>query len=210
MSSKLDRGTSSPAIYNIVWFAKLRFIRSLPFWGVQQLTLIVGVCSLIFSSSYVAQAQERDWTKEEQAVKVAFLFNFARFIYLSDDVSNINICVIGQNPFGALIDSIDGRPVGERIVKLIKIENPNSDTVNDCSIAFVHKSQKSSIPKLVNIARQHSILLIAEMDEFIKMGGAVNFINVGKRTKFEVHLENLENAGVKLSSKLLQVAKVVK
>jgi hypothetical protein len=50
---------------------------------------------------------------------------------------------------------------------------------------------------------------VGDTDGFVQQGGMINFVLVNNRVQFEVNRWAIEVAGLKISSKLLSVAKLV-
>jgi hypothetical protein len=48
------------------------------------------------------------------------------------------------------------------------------------------------------------------MDRFVELGGIINFFVQNNRVRFEINVNSAERAGLKLSSQLLSLAKVVR
>jgi hypothetical protein len=49
------------------------------------------------------------------------------------------------------------------------------------------------------------VLLVGDSEDFLRFG-MINFVMVDKKIRFDISRENCREAGLKLSSKLLQVA----
>jgi len=48
------------------------------------------------------------------------------------------------------------------------------------------------------------------MEGFAQSGGVINFVTVEKKIRFEINLDAAERADLKISSKLLRLAQIVK
>lgn len=53
------------------------------------------------------------------------------------------------------------------------------------------------------------VLTVGEGEAFVHDGGMIAFVIENRRVRFDIHLTPAENAGVRLSSKLLNVARSV-
>jgi hypothetical protein len=58
--------------------------------------------------------------------------------------------------------------------------------------------------------RDSCVVTVGETPAFTREGGIINFLNDGSRVQFEINLDAAERARLKFSSKLLNLAKVVK
>jgi hypothetical protein len=57
-----------------------------------------------------------------------------------------------------------------------------------------------------------SVLTVSDLEQFSQAGsgGMISFFRQQNNVKFEINLDNAEKAGLKISSKLLQVARVIR
>ena len=149
----------------------------------------------------------------EYQVKAAYLFNFAKFVEwpantFSNAGSPLEICVIGSNPFGhGLEDSIAGKTVSGRPIAI----SHKSDAVEarSCQIVFIGVSDKRQIPQLLRQLNGASVLTVGDTSGFTDDGGMINFVLEGDRVRFEANLDAAEHAHLKISARLLSVAKAV-
>ncbi|HZS46541.1 MAG TPA: YfiR family protein [Blastocatellia bacterium] len=150
----------------------------------------------------------------DSQVKAAFLYNFAKFIdwpadAFSSDSSPIVIGVVGNDPFGGALEqttsgrSVNGRPIAIKRLRL-------GQDLRDCHILFVSVSEKRQLTAVMLSVKQASVLTVGDMDEFIDEGGVIRFLLEGDRVRFEINLAAAERARLKISSKLLSLAKSVK
>jgi hypothetical protein len=157
-----------------------------------------------------SSAQAADGLLEYQ-VKAVFLLNFTKFIdwpaaafELPD--SPITICVLGEDPFGATLDQVvNGEIVNGRKVAVQRIKRPPAP--KSCQILFWGKSDIAAAKVLPGLG--HGVLTVGEGESFLHEGGMISFIIDNRRVRFEVNQTLAENAGLKLSSKLLSVARSV-
>jgi hypothetical protein len=147
----------------------------------------------------------------EYQVKAAFLLNFTKFIewpssaFDSPD-SPIAICILGDDPFGKALDQIVAGEVvaGRKIVvqRIKRVPPPKS-----CQELFVYKQEKAVLKSLPAVGP--GILTIGEGESFVRDGGMIAFVVENRRVRFGINGAAAASAGLKLSSKLLNVAKSV-
>jgi hypothetical protein len=146
----------------------------------------------------------------EYRVKAAFLLNFTKFIEwpasaFENAESSIAICVVGYDPFGSSLDEIvkdevvDGRKVTVQYIR--EAPPPRS-----CQVLFSGGEGKESKTLL---DAEPGVLTVGEGESFIRNGGMIAFVIENNRVRFEINQTAAERAGLKLSSKLLSVAKSV-
>jgi hypothetical protein len=157
----------------------------------------------------VAQAQ----SASEYQVKAAFLFNFARFVewpadaFLSAD-SPLQICILGQDPFGRDFEQMieDKAVSGHRI----EIAHPEGvPQARACQILFIALPDKQQVLQTMQGLKGASVLTVGDAPGFARMGGIINFVLDDNRVRFEINQKAAELAHLKLSARLLTVAKLV-
>jgi hypothetical protein len=160
------------------------------------------VLALVLLSSSILHAQE---VPLEYRVKAAFLFNFAKFVQwpAAADLGPIQICVAGRNVFGdALVETVRGETINGRPLAVRVILEPEPG----CHIIFVPRGAATTA--YLRAARSSPSLTVGETSEFIAMGGIVNFTVEGTSVRFEIDPEAAERAGLRISSRLLRLARL--
>ncbi len=148
----------------------------------------------------------------EYQVKAAFLYNFAKFVdWPGDEFSSpaepLRVCIFGEDPFGATIDELmreklaQGRPLTVR-----RISAPPA--ARSCQILFVPQASRSQSRELLGQVKG-AVLTVGETPEFLRDGGIINLTLEQNRVRFEVNLQAAERSRLKISSKLLVVARFV-
>jgi hypothetical protein len=149
----------------------------------------------------------------EYQVKAAFLYNFAKFVEwppssFSDASAPLQICVFGRDPFGKELRNI----ASEKTVNGRKLEvNQVVDLqlAKTCHILFIASSETGQMKRILENLRGTNALTVGDTKGFTDQGGMINFVLESNRVQFEVNRKAAEEAGLKISSKLLSVAKVV-
>jgi hypothetical protein len=148
---------------------------------------------------------------QEYAVKGAFLFKFGSFVewpptaFQKADAPLV-IGIIGEDPFGAKLDQIvsghtvEGRPVV--VWRARRIEQ-----MRDANILFISQSEKERLGAILAGLQGKNVLTVSEFEH---PGVIINFVVEDNKVRFDVNLDQAERTGVKLSSKLLSVAKTVR
>jgi YfiR/HmsC-like len=147
---------------------------------------------------------------DEYQVKAAFLFNFAKFVEwpaqtFKSPTDPIAICVLGTNPFGhSLEDAVDGKSVEGRKFSVRQFNDPEQTA--GCQILFVASRQKRPLSEAALLG----VLTIGESRGFAADGGVIEFrIDHGK-VRFEINLIAAEQRKIRISSKLLSLALIVR
>jgi YfiR/HmsC-like len=147
----------------------------------------------------------------EYQVKAVFLLNFTKFIewpataFAASD-SPIAICVVGEDPFGKVLDQIlAGEVVNGRRVVAERIKSVAE--AKSCQVLFVPKTEKDPAKSLSGLGP--GVLTVGEGQSFLRGGGVIAFVVENRRVRFGVNEGAAANAGLVVSSKLLNIAKSV-
>lgn len=148
---------------------------------------------------------------EEYAVKALFLYNFAKFIEWPGGMPAGPICIgiLGDDPFGELLDeAVSGKAVNGRpfLIKRLK-SDPDA---RQCHLVFVNIADKKHLRSLLDSLKQSGVVTVGDTRGFAEAGGMINFLVVNDRVRFEINLDAASAAGLKFSSKLLSLAKIVR
>jgi hypothetical protein len=144
----------------------------------------------------------------EYKIKAGYLYNFTKFItWPLDNAETFNLCVLGNDPFGELIDPIEKLSVMGRPIKVFRFDSlKNMDKEPHCHILFVSSSIKDKLADRYF----DDTLLVGESGDFIDQGGMIGFVNKQGKIKLQINLKAINQSGLKVSAKLLEVADVVK
>ena len=170
----------------------------------------LGILLLGLSSTAPAQGE----VNSEYRVKLAFLYNFAQFVQwpadaFSGSAAPLVICVDGDNPFqGEIEESLRGRAVEGHPIQLRRLrpeENPHA-----CQIIFVRATEMKAASRIFAGSKNSTTLTVGEANGFAQRGGIINLTREENRLRFEVNVTAAAQTRLKISSKLLALAKIVK
>jgi YfiR/HmsC-like len=149
----------------------------------------------------------------EYHVKAAFLFHFAQLVEwppgsLGNDTNPVTVCTTGDDPFhGDLEATLAGQSLGTRPFRVRHLK-PAED-FQACQVLFVGKRDATRLGRLLLDLKDGPILTIGESDGFVQQGGMIGFLLVDNKVRFEINLQAAERANLKISSRLLLLAKSV-
>jgi len=151
------------------------------------------------------------------AVKAAYLVNFIRFTewpasaFRSDDVPFV-IGVAGNKELEDYLWKItDGKTLQGRKVRVVRLIN--LEDAADCQLLYIQAADSlPGVPTADWLAaiRKKNVLTVANEPGFIAKGGIINFYTDGNNLRFEISPVTAEAAGLKLSSRLLALARIVR
>ena len=148
----------------------------------------------------------------EYQVKAAYLANFSKFVEWPAKLAkseSFNICVLGQDPFGAALDAaVAGETINRIPLAAKRISRPQDAL--DCRVLFISSSEEGQWKEILAALKTLSVLTVSDMREFSQRGGIVQFIPDRNRVRFEVNLAAARPLGLMLSSELLKLAVTVR
>jgi hypothetical protein len=150
----------------------------------------------------------------EYDVKAAFLFHFAQFVEwpaeaFKEPQTPFTYCTIGEDPFhGGLERTMSGKTIGQRALRVEHLSATGQ--AGGCQILFVGgRADKKYIAETLASVSELPILTVGETDDFAERGGAIGFCTESNKIRFEINLEAAGKARLKISAKLLALAKTV-
>jgi hypothetical protein len=170
--------------------------------------MLLTAAPLALRAQQVAEPQSASIL--EYRVKAAYLLNFTRFAewpsaaFPAHDTA-ITICVIGEDPFGAILDrTIAGETVGGRALRVQRVVPEGNLRI--CHVAFISLSERDAFARILASLRGSPVLTVSEMPGFSQDGGMIEFILQEGNVRFHIQAAAAQAAGLTLSSRLLRVA----
>jgi hypothetical protein len=150
----------------------------------------------------------------EYELKAAMLYNLTRFVEwppsaYPDPQAPILLCILGRDPFGSSLTSIvskqivNGRPV------LIRHAH-NDREVRGCHVLYISSSERKTAAQIFSTLKGSGVLTVGEMTQFAARGGMIQFSLQDQQVRFDINLDAASRAGLKISSRLLLLARIVK
>ena len=143
---------------------------------------------------------------EEYRVKAAYLYNFLKYVEWPPDAGAgaLTICVAGRNPFGAVLrDLVRGETITGRTVDARVVLEPETG----CHLLFVPEG--APLRAYLRGVSGRPVLTVGDANSFIEEGGIVRFYLDRGNVRFEINRAAAELAGIRISARLLQLARLV-
>jgi hypothetical protein len=173
-------------------------------------------CIVLLCAGFWIAATRTTFSQEsptEYQVKAAYLFNFLKFVDWPDDsFTNSNgrwvIGIVGANPFGdELTQAVSGKIVQGHLLQ-VRTFQP-ADDLRACHILFISASEMKRLPSILTALRGSSVLTVGDVDQFTESGGMIQFVMEDGRVRFVIDVGATSRARLKVSSKLLSLARTV-
>jgi hypothetical protein len=146
-------------------------------------------------------------------LRAAFIFNFAKFTEwpagAMSETAPISLCVLDDEQASDMFRRVvKGRSVGTHglAVRTHALE----DNLRECQVLYAPDLDASRTTALLNRVGDSPVLTISDYDQFARMGGVANFIVEDGMMRFAINVESTQRAGLRVSSRLLTLAKVVR
>jgi hypothetical protein len=149
----------------------------------------------------------------EYQIKAAFLLNFIRFVEWPAEAFKtaadpLVVGILGKDPFdGALEQIVSNKTVNGRAVTIRRISD--AAAARSCHVVFLAASETRRMSDVTSTVVSRGLLIVGESDGFAERGGMINFIVQDNHVRFQINPAAAARAGLKVSSKLLQLADVV-
>lgn len=149
----------------------------------------------------------------ESELKAAFIYNFANYVEWPNTAADAGgafvIGVYGDNSFAEQLDqTVSGKTVGGRRVEVRRFSSTRD--LKPCHILFISASEEGRTGRILSAVKDWRTLTVGEADRFARNGGIIGFFMDEKKVRFEINPDEARKSGLKISSKLLKLARVVR
>ena len=165
-----------------------------------------SVCLLLAGLVAVNHSVRVSAQLDESLVKGAMLVNLGLFVDWPESSNEpFVIAVAADEAFAATVTGlVRGRRLNGREVQVHRLNGTEADCA--CHVLFVGVAEDSRSARLLKSARGMPVLTIGETTSFLRAGGIVRIFRDEDRLRLQINNKNAESAGLKISSRLLQLA----
>lgn len=158
------------------------------------------LATLLATSGAIKAADEL-----ETKVKAAYIFNFTKFVeWIGFSRDTLNICVLGNNAIAEILQDLASRNTGRKI----RVEPEQMADLTQCQILYIDSSE-NTFSDLFDKVRGAKVLTVSDAKSFAKNGGIIGFYNYEGKVKLEINPQLAQAADLKISSNLLEIARIV-
>jgi len=170
--------------------------------------ILFAFCCLVISSPLRCMAQAG--AEREYELKAAVLYHIIEYVEWPKDSApepgTTRIALLGQIPFAAALEVLNGKSLQGRKLVVKRIEKPQD--AGDCQVVFISNSEKPRISQIISEFKNRPILTVSEVEGFAERGGIVNLVAGQNRINMEINREVARESRLSISSQLLKLAKV--
>lgn len=168
------------------------------------LAMIIGV--LVLNSAVAS-------TADDKQLKMALTYNFARYTEWPDTLTSetLNFCIFENENLAKVFNKLVGKTIEGRkiIVSNVSLKYTDEKEITSCQLLFIDSRERNKISIILALITGKPILTVGQIPDFIDSGGIINLYWEDDKLRFEISPTAALRASLKISSRLLQVAKVV-
>lgn len=174
--------------------------------------LLASAIALMVASGWAECLAQSDLQTAEYELKAALLYRFTGYVEWPPGAferpdSPLVIGVAGADAFSnELAKLVEGRTVGGRQVTVRRVHRGNE--IAGLHVLFIGRSDIRPADVLTS-AKGKPVLTVTESEDAFTLGSMINFVIVDDKVRFDVALRRAELANLKISARLLSVARKV-
>ena len=146
---------------------------------------------------------DSDNSAKEDQVKVAFLYNFVKFVEWPatqslNQTHAANVCILGENPFGGAL-SILQRASSPQLAINVKL-NVSEGDLPRCHILFINLAQEERMAAALASIRSYPVLTVSQIAGFVDNGGIVEMV----KTEKDIGLFSKNKINLRINARLAE------
>ena len=114
---------------------------------------------------------------------------------------------MGKGPIDNPLMKLNGKKVQQRYLEVSRVNNLNN--ANEYHIIFINRSKKGRVRSILRTLKGTGILTVGDTPGFAEQCGVINFYLKNGKVRFEINVEASRRENLKISSKLLRLARIV-
>jgi hypothetical protein len=141
----------------------------------------------------------------ETKVLAAYLYNFTKFIdWPAPFEPHLRICVLDAPELAQLLTELAGRRNNRHHLQVVESLPTN---LHHCQMLYLGRDTPRS-RELLRTTRAAPVLTVSATPGFITQGGLVGFYRAAGKLKVEINPTAVETAGLRISAKLMEIARL--
>jgi len=169
------------------------------------------VATAIAASGLTPSASAQTGTASDVAVKAALLFNFAKFAEWPalPPGAPLAVCVVGDEGVAAsLANTVRGQNIGGHA---LAVRRPQDIAAwRACHLLFIAAGDAERAADALREISRLAVLTVSDGKGFSQAGGIIELYLEDGRMRFAINVDAAERAGLRLSSRLLGLARITR
>ena len=169
--------------------------------------LFITYCLVFLLFSTFSLAAE---VLQEDELKAVFVYNFLKFVDWPEKTcpeKEITLCIVGETSLVDYLLSLDGQKIKDKSL-VVSVEKDFSN-LKKCHAIFVGHLPRSDLKNLLWHIKKLPILTVSDLRDFVHKGGMIEIYEENKKIRFKINLKRAHEVNLKISSRLLRLAKEV-
>jgi hypothetical protein len=147
------------------------------------------------------------------ALRAAFMYNFAKFTEWPANViprdQPLVFCVRDDAAMAEALEQIvKGRAVGGHTLAVRRVGLDSG--VRTCHLLYASGLDAKRTTELLGTVDHLPVLTVGDFERFAQMGGVASFFVEDGKMRFAINIDSAQRAGLRVSSKLLMLARIVR
>jgi hypothetical protein len=161
---------------------------------------------LLCAPAGAAMAQSQ---QQEANLKAAFIYNFTKYIDWDTSLigNNFVIGIMGPSEITAPLNQITRTNTIMNKKIIVNVYN-KPEEINNCQLLFIPRRYPYPLRAVLDHLGK-GVLTVSEENGYAREGTAFNFFIDNDKLKFEANVKSILGAGLRASSQLLKLAKIV-
>lgn len=157
---------------------------------------------------FLANVKAEETVFRVKKITAGFVYNFAKLAVWDDlpDQEVVKLCIAARPDFVNIFQQLSGKKVAERT--LVPLEY-SKDIHNDCQILFIDKARRAEFP-CAQLRSSLHLLTISNAPNFARNCGIIRLFEENNRLRFEINVDAVKRAELRLSSHLYKLARIVR
>lgn len=167
-------------------------------------------CCLLIAGVGRATAHAQAPSAGISEITAAFLINFVKFTEWPDDdgTAPVLLCTSDAGVAQAATSLIGRRAAGSRPIEVQRVALDLAPS--RCAVLYVSGLDTKRMAVLISGLRGASVLTVGDAVDFARQGGVIRLFLQGDTMRFEINVTAAARANLRLSSKLLSLAVILK
>jgi YfiR/HmsC-like len=171
--------------------------------GRSKTLLVLGLTCMLLAASSGLRAQQ-----DQRAVRAAYLFNLSKYVSWPQEMRELRICSLADQHTGLQLKQLlDGKTSDGRAVHVVL--DPPEGEQRQCAILYLDGLPPKRAAAVLQNIDKAPVLTVGDDSVFAHKGGMVGLVRAEDQIQLVVNMGAMRSAGIRMSSRLLDLAIVV-
>jgi len=169
----------------------------------------LAICAIAGTMAGALGARAEVLQADESKLKAAFIYYFIAFsewpsTAFADSATPIELCVLGTSPLWEQLKALQEKTIQGRAIHAR--EAATAADAATCQVLYVDERDAGIRTRVLRGIADRSVLTVSSDAGFTDEGGMIMFAVVNSKVTFQINMDAVKRAGMRLSSKLLNLA----